>query len=52
MIDCGVGEDRAIVDAIDTVAACETVEKGDTGPARAGRPEAHGARERQEAPAS
>lgn len=25
-IDCGVGEDRAIVDAIDTVSACETVE--------------------------
>ena len=32
MIDCGVGEDRAIVDAIDTVAACETVEKGAPAP--------------------
>jgi len=26
-IDCGVGEDRAIVDAIDIVANCETVDK-------------------------
>jgi hypothetical protein len=26
-IDCGVGEDRAVVDAIDTVANCETVDK-------------------------
>ncbi len=30
-ISCGVGTDRAIVDAIDTVAACETVETGSTG---------------------
>ncbi|MBJ7331788.1 MAG: PASTA domain-containing protein [Solirubrobacteraceae bacterium] len=29
-IDCGVGTDRAIVDSIDTVANCETVEKGTT----------------------
>lgn len=26
-IDCGVGEDRAVVDAIDVVANCETVDK-------------------------
>ena len=33
-IDCGVGTDRAIVDAIDTVTNCETVERaGTTGPA-------------------
>ena len=28
-IDCGVGTDRAVVDAIDTVANCETVERGE-----------------------
>jgi Ca2+-binding RTX toxin-like protein len=27
-IDCGVGTDKAIVDAIDTVANCETVDRG------------------------
>lgn len=33
-IDCGVGEDRAVVDAIDVVANCETVDKAGatTGP--------------------
>lgn len=30
-IDCGVGTDRAVVDAIDTVANCETVERGTAG---------------------
>ena len=38
-IDCGIGTDTAIVDAIDTVAGCETVQGagggGDTGPAGA-----------------
>jgi Ca2+-binding RTX toxin-like protein len=31
-IDCGVGDDRATVDAIDVVANCETVDKGGAGP--------------------
>ncbi len=31
-IDCGVGTDRAIVDAIDVVANCETVEKSGSTP--------------------
>ena len=37
-IDCGIGEDKAIVDAIDVVANCETVDGGGSngGPARAG----------------
>jgi Ca2+-binding RTX toxin-like protein len=35
-IDCGVGEDRAIVDAIDVVANCETVDKA--GAASSGGP--------------
>jgi Ca2+-binding RTX toxin-like protein len=31
-IDCGVGDDRATVDAIDVVANCETVDTGGAGP--------------------
>lgn len=31
-IDCGVGTDRAVVDTIDTVANCETVERGTAPP--------------------
>jgi Ca2+-binding RTX toxin-like protein len=31
-IDCGVGDDRATVDAVDVVANCETVDKGGAGP--------------------
>jgi Ca2+-binding RTX toxin-like protein len=44
-IDCGVGEDRAIVDAIDIVANCESVDKAGatSGPgAPAGNPQAGG----------
>ena len=37
-IDCGVGEDRAIVDSIDVVANCETVEGGAAGPGPGGAP--------------
>ncbi len=37
-IDCGVGEDRAIVDKIDVVANCETVEGGAAGPGPGGAP--------------
>src|SRR5699024_5267111 len=29
-VDCGIGEDRAVVDAIDTVANCEKVEGADS----------------------
>ena len=41
-VDCGIGEDKAVVDAIDTVAACETVETAGarqpwSGPAAVGR---------------
>lgn len=32
LIDCGVGTDRAVVDAIDVVANCETVESGAVAP--------------------
>lgn len=35
-IDCGVGEDRATVDAIDVVANCEQVDAGGTAPGGAG----------------
>jgi hypothetical protein len=35
-VDCGVGEDRAMVDPIDTVTGCETVEKGAAAPAAGG----------------
>ena len=31
-IDCGVGEDKAIVDAIDVVSGCETVDSGGPAP--------------------
>ena len=31
-IDCGVGEDKAIVDPVDVVSGCETVEGGGPGP--------------------
>ncbi|MDA0184977.1 hypothetical protein OJ997_32030 [Solirubrobacter phytolaccae] len=44
-IDCGVGEDRAIVDAIDIVSGCEAVDKAGatTGPAApAGNPKPAG----------
>ena len=31
-VDCGVGTDQAIVDAIDVVANCETVDGAGSGP--------------------
>ena len=39
-VDCGIGEDVAKVDAIDTVANCETVERAGAAPAAPGGPAA------------
>ena len=38
-IDCGVGEDKAVVDANDVLAGCETVETPGAGPSGPGRPD-------------
>jgi hypothetical protein len=37
-VDCGVGQDTAIVDAVDVVANCEVVQGGGSGPAPGGEP--------------